>query len=61
MSVERSLMGLGCELHGLLGRFLAGEMVFFAVVRCGGAMSVGSLFVKFGGALVRVVGHDASF
>jgi hypothetical protein len=49
------------KLHGLLGVFVPGEMIFFSVMHCGGAMCVRGLFVKFSGALMRIVWHDNPF
>ena len=37
------------KLHGLFGVFVSGEVIFFTMMRCGGAMSVRGLFVKFSG------------
>ena len=54
-------MGFERKLHGLLGVFMAGEVIFFTVMHGGGAMRVCGLFVKFGGALMRIVWHDESF
>jgi hypothetical protein len=49
------------KLHGLLGVFVSGEMIFFSVMHCGSAMGVRGLFVKFSSALMRVVWHDDPF
>jgi hypothetical protein len=57
----RSLVRLERKLHGLLGVFVSSEMIFFSVMHCGGAMCVSGLFVKFGGALMRIVWHDNPF
>jgi hypothetical protein len=57
----RSLMRFERKLHGLLGVFVPGEMIFFSVMHCGGAMCVRGLFVKFSGALMRIVWHDNPF
>jgi hypothetical protein len=46
------------KLHGLLGVFVPGQVIFFSVMHRGSAMCVGSLFVKFSGALMRIVWHD---
>jgi hypothetical protein len=54
----RGLMRLERKLHGLLGVFVSGEMIFFSVMNCGSAMCVSGLFVKFSGALMRIVRHD---
>jgi hypothetical protein len=45
-------------LHGLLGVFVSGQVIFFSVVHRGSAMCVRGLFVKFSGALMRIVWHD---
>jgi len=55
------LMRLERILHGLLGVFVSGEVIFFAMMYRGRAMRVRCLFVKFGGALMRIVWHDESF
>jgi hypothetical protein len=57
----RSLMRFERKLHGPLGVFVPGEMIFFSVMHCGGAMCVRGLFVKFSGALMRIVWHDNPF
>jgi hypothetical protein len=49
------------KLHGLLGVFVSGEVIFFSVMHCGGAMCVRGLFVKFSGALMGIVWHDDPF
>jgi hypothetical protein len=36
-------------------------VIFFAMMYRGSAVRVSGLFVKFGGALMRIVGHDESF
>jgi hypothetical protein len=55
------LVGFERKLHGLLGVFVSGQVIFFSMMHCGGAMSVRGLFVKFSGALMRIVWHDGSF
>jgi hypothetical protein len=55
------LMGFERKLHGLLGVFVSGQVIFFSMMHCGDAMSVRSLFVKFSGALMRIVWHNRSF
>jgi hypothetical protein len=45
-------------LQGLLGVFVSGQVIFFSVVHCRSAMCVRGLFVKFSGALMRIVWHD---
>jgi hypothetical protein len=40
------------KLHGLLGMLMSGQVIFFSMMDCGGAMSVRGLFVKFSGALM---------
>jgi hypothetical protein len=57
----RSLMRLERKFHGLLGMFVSGQMIFFSVMHCGSAMCVRGLFVKFSGALMRIVWHDNPF
>jgi hypothetical protein len=49
------------KLHGLLGVLMSGQVIFFSMMHCGGAMSVGGLFVKFSGTLMRIVWHDDPF
>ncbi len=51
-------MGFERELHGLLGMFVPGEMIFFSVVHGGGAVGVRGLFVEFRCSLMRVVRHN---
>ena len=46
------------KLHGLLGVFVSGQVIFFSVMHRGRAMCVRGLFVKFSGALMRIVRHD---
>jgi hypothetical protein len=55
------LMRFERKLHGLLGVFVSGQVIFFSMMHCGGAMSVRGLFVKFSGALMRIVWHDDPF
>jgi uncharacterized iron-regulated membrane protein len=55
------LMRFERKLHGLLGVFVSGQVIFFSMMHCGGAMSVRGLFVKFSGALMRIVWHDGPF
>ena len=52
MRLLRRLERLVGVFHGLFGMFVAGLMILFAVMDSGGTVSVSSLFVKFGGALV---------
>ena len=40
------------KLHGLLGVLVSGQVIFFSMMHCGGAMSVRGLFVKFSSALM---------
>jgi hypothetical protein len=47
-------------LHGLLGMLVPGLVIFFLVVRRGGAMRVRSKFVELRSSLVRVIWHGAS-
>jgi hypothetical protein len=56
-----SLMRFERILHGLLGVFVSGEVIFFVMMHRGSAVRVSGLFVKFGGALMRIVWHDESF
>jgi hypothetical protein len=55
------LMGFERKLHGLLGVFMASEVIFFAVMHGGRAMCVRGQFVEFGGTLMRIVWHDGPF
>jgi hypothetical protein len=55
------LMRFEGELHSLLGVFVSGQMIFFSMMYCGGAMGVCGLFMKFSGALMRIVWHDNPF
>jgi hypothetical protein len=57
----RRLVSFERKLHGLLGVLMSGQVIFFSMMHCGGAMSVRGLFVKFGGALMRIVWHDDPF
>jgi hypothetical protein len=41
--------------------FVSGQVIFFSMMHRGGAMSVRGLFVKFSGALMRIVWHDGPF
>jgi hypothetical protein len=52
------LMRFERKLHGLLGVLMSGQVIFFSMMHRGSAMSVGSLFVEFSGALMRIVWHD---
>jgi hypothetical protein len=52
------LMRFERKLHGLLGVFVPGQVILFSMVHRGSSMCVGSLFVKFSGALMRIVWHD---
>jgi hypothetical protein len=56
-----SLMRFERVLHGLPGVLVSGEVIFFAMMYRGRAMRVSGLFVKFGGALMRIVWHDDPF
>ena len=49
------------KLHGPLGMFVCGQVIFFSMMNRGSAMGVRGLFVKFSGALVRIVRHDDPF
>jgi len=55
------LVGFERKLHGLLGVLMSGQVIFFAMMHRGSAMCVRGLFVKFSGALMRIVRHDGSF
>jgi hypothetical protein len=46
------------KLHGLLGVFVSGQVIFFSMMHRGSAMCVRGLFVKFSSALMRIVWHD---
>jgi hypothetical protein len=50
----------GGVFHGLPGVLVAGLVIFFAVMRCGDAMSVRRHFMKFRCSDVRVSGHQSS-
>ena len=54
----RRLVRFERELHGLLGVFVPGQVIFFSMMYRGSAMCVRGLFVKFSGALMRIVWHD---
>jgi hypothetical protein len=41
--------------------FVSGQVIFFSMMNRGSAMGVRGLFVKFSGALVRIVRHDDPF
>jgi hypothetical protein len=55
------LVGFERKLHGLLGVLMSGQVIFFTMMHRGSAMCVRGLFVKFSGALMRIVWHDGSF
>jgi hypothetical protein len=57
MSVLRPLGGFVGMLEGLTGKLLARQMILLAVRDGGGAMSVGSKFVEFSSALMRILWH----
>jgi hypothetical protein len=57
----RRLMRFERELHGLLGMFVPGQVIFFSMMHRGSAMRVRGLFMKFSGALMRIVWHDNPF
>jgi len=46
--------------HGLPRKFVAGQMIFFPVVRGGSAVRVGRKFVKLSSSLVRIIWHSQS-
>jgi hypothetical protein len=46
--------------HCLLGMFVSGLVVFFSVMRGGGAVRVRGEFMEFGSSLVRLVWHGYS-
>jgi uncharacterized iron-regulated membrane protein len=52
MRVLGCLVRFNRKLHGLLGVFVSGQVIFFSVMYGRGAMCVGGLFMKFGGALM---------
>jgi hypothetical protein len=54
-------MGFERKLHGPLGVLVSGQVIFFTMMHCGSAMRVRGLFVKFSGALMRIVWHDDPF
>jgi hypothetical protein len=45
----------------LLGEFVAGQVILFAVMHGRGAVGVCCQFVKFSGSLVRILWHHISF
>jgi hypothetical protein len=55
------LMRFERELHGLLGMFVPGQVIFFTMMHCGSAVRVRGLFMKFSGALMGIVWHDEPF
>ena len=55
----RSFMSSPGALHGLLRKFMGGQVVFLIEVRHRNAMGMRSQFVKFRRALMRIVWHDA--
>jgi hypothetical protein len=57
----RGSEGFGRVLHRLLGVFVSGQMIFFAVMNGGRAVSVCRQFVKLGGSLMGVLWHSVSF
>jgi hypothetical protein len=59
-SFLRVLECFGGVLMGLFREFVSGEMVAFAVGRGSGLVSVSSLVVELGGAVVRALGHRVS-
>jgi hypothetical protein len=48
---------LGGVLHGLFGVFVAAQVVFFSMVRGGGAVSVRGLFMEFRCYSMGVIWH----
>jgi hypothetical protein len=57
----RRLMRFERELHGLSGMLVSGQVIFFSMMYCGSSMGVRGLFMKFSGALMRIVWHDDPF
>jgi len=53
--------GFGAVFHRLLGEFVAGKVILFAVMHGRGAVGVCCQFVKFSGSLVRIPRHPISF
>jgi hypothetical protein len=49
------------HLEGLFGEFVPRQVICFFMMHRGGAMRVRGLFVKFSGALMRIVWHDDPF
>lgn len=45
--------------HGLPGMLVSGKVIFLPVIRCGCAMRVRGLFVKFRCSNVRVSRHES--
>jgi hypothetical protein len=60
MRFLRPLERLLGMFHGLPGVFMPGLVVFFPVMRGGGAMRVRGEFVEFRSSLVRVIWHGVS-
>ena len=59
----RFLRPLHCFIgmfHGLLGMLVPGQVIFFPVMRGGGAVRVRSEFMELRGSLMRVIWHAAS-
>ena len=52
------LVSLGGMFHGLLRGFVSALVIFLAVVRRSGTMSMCGKVVEFGGSLVRIICHD---
>jgi hypothetical protein len=55
------LVGFERKLHGLPGVLMSGQVIFFSMMHCGGAMSVRGLFVKLSGALMGIIWHGDPF
>jgi hypothetical protein len=60
MRFLRLLEGFVGVFQGLFGMLVSGLVVFFAVVRGGGAVGVGSEFVELGSSYVRFIWHGVS-
>jgi hypothetical protein len=57
MSFLRPLESFIGMFQCLLGVLVSGQVIFFPVVRGGGAVRVCGVFVEFGSSLVRVIWH----
>jgi hypothetical protein len=60
-SFQRGLVRFVGVLHCLAGMLVAREVILLAVMHGGGTVGVRGHFMEFGGSLMRIVVHDASF